>query len=194
MYRQHIRGMQRRARQFGVTLVESMVAVGLAGTLTAIGGPVLNQFRDKAAVDAQLRELESALHQARRVASSRGELVTICALDAQSAAAGDPECIASGKDWSAGWIVFVDRGERGSVGVGDKIISVRQAVAQGGSLVATTRYLTYRSTGVLLSIAAHFRALPPGQPAVDRPVPRSALLCVNKPGNSRAAAEAKCKG
>jgi hypothetical protein len=101
--------------------------------------------------------------------------------------------IASGHDWSAGWLVFLDRGERGEVGPGDSIVSIRQATASGGSLVATTRYLTYRVNGLLLSPAAHFRALPLGVPPVDMPVSGSALLCVNKPGNPRATSEDWCR-
>lgn len=193
MQEQHIGGGRRRARHAGATLVELAVVLGIVGILAMVAVPSLNQFLGRAAVDAEVKELESGIHLARVVAMTRGELVTICALDGDSVVAGHLDCVAEGHDWSAGWLVFIDHGERGEVGPGDQIVKIRQAVASGASLVATTRYLTYRSNGGLLSLAAHFRALPPGALPVDLPLPGSALLCVNKPGNPRAAADDWCR-
>ena len=192
MVKQQFRGAQRRARQLGVTLIESMVVVGIAGALAAIGGPNLNHFRDKAAVEAQFQSFDSALRRARSEAMTRGELMTVCAMDPATAASQAPSCLPSGKDWSAGWLVFVDRGLRGDVGEGDVLVHVEPAPANAGSIVGTQRYLTYRAGGELLSIAAHFRFLPPGQPAVDSPLPGSALVCVNKTGRARPAKDARC--
>lgn len=188
------RGLRRSARQLGFTLIETMVALGVAGTLAAIGLPGLSQFHDKAAVEAQVEGFTSALRRARSEAVSRGELVTVCALDADSVEAGEPDCVAEGKAWSAGWLVFVDHGDRGEVGEGDKVITIVQAPANTGGAVGTQRYLTYRSSGELLSIAAHFRFLPPGAELKDVDVPGAALVCVNKPGRPRLATEGVCRG
>lgn len=190
----HMGGGRRGARHAGTTLVELVVVLGIVGFMTLVAGPSMSRFLGKAAVDAHLKELESGIHVARSVAMTRGELVTICALDGESVGAGHPDCLPQGHDWSAGWLVFTDHGVRGEVGPGDQIVAIRQAVASGGSLVATTRYLTYRASGGLLTIPAHFRALPPAALPVDLPLPGSALLCVNKPGNSRATAEDWCRG
>lgn len=191
---QSLRRAQRRARQSGVTLTETVVALGIAGTLAAIGVPSFKRFHDKAAVESQYRSLESTLRRARSEATKRGELVSVCALDPDSLPAGKPDCLESGKNWSAGWLLFVDRGQRGELGEGDRLVLVQQAPANAGAVIGTQRYLTYRASGELLSIAAHFRFLPPGQPAVDEALPGSLLVCVNKPGKARVSAQGECQG
>jgi len=191
---QFMRRAPRRALQLGVTLIETLVTLGIAGTLAAIGVPSLKQFHDKAAVQARYHDLNSALRRARSEAMARGELVSVCALEGDSVEAGTPQCIEGGRDWSAGWLVFVDREERGEVAGADKVVAVYQAPETAGAVVGTLRYLTYRPSGVLLSVAAHFRLLPPGEPPVDAAVPGSALVCVNKPGKARVATEVQCRG
>jgi type IV fimbrial biogenesis protein FimT len=182
-----------RARSLGFGLIESLVTLGIAGVLVGIAVPSLGQVRDKAAVDSRFHDLGSALRRARSEATTRGDTVTVCALDRDSVATGSPACVESGNDWSAGWLVFVDRGERGEVGEEDHIIAVDQAPAQSGSVLGTQRYLTYRFSGELLGIAAHFRFLPPGTEAVDAALPGSALLCVNKPGKARLSTDGQCR-
>jgi type IV fimbrial biogenesis protein FimT len=184
----------RRARQHGVTLIETLAVTGIAAVLAAVGIPSLSQFRDSVAVQAQVQSLNSALRRARSEAITHGALVTVCALDPETAGTDAPDCVPTGKDWSAGWLVFIDHGQRGEVGQADKVIKIEAALPNAGSLVGTTRYLTYRASGELLSTAAHFRALPPGQPAVDSALPGSLLICVNKPGKARVAERGVCLG
>jgi type IV fimbrial biogenesis protein FimT len=181
-----------RGRQRGVTLVESMVALAIAGVLTTVALPNLTGLRAKAAVETQVGSFNSALRRARSEAITRGQTVTVCALDADSLGDDKPACMASGNDWTGGWLVFVDAGERGDVDEDDDILRVEAAPAGVGPMVGTQRYVTYRWSGELLGIAAHFRFLPPGEPAVDVPVEGSALVCVNKPGKPRVAKEARC--
>jgi len=192
MFEQHVRRGRIRGRQHGVTLVESMVALAVAGVLTTMAVPGMTAMHDKAAVDSQVGAFGSALRRARSAAISRGETVTVCALDPDSLAADRPACVASGKDWTGGWLVFVDRGERGELDEIDEILWVDAAPAGVGPMVGTQRYVTYRWSGELLGIAAHFRFLPPGEPAIDEPVERSALVCLNKPGRPRVAKDAQC--
>lgn len=192
MFDQHGRRWRIRGRQRGVTLVESMVALVVAGVLTTMAVPSMTAMHGKAAVDSQVGAFGSALRLARSAAMSRGETVTVCALDRDSLAGDQPTCMASGKDWTGGWLVFVDRGERGQLEEVDGILWVDAAPAGVGPMVGTQRYVTYRWSGELLGIAAHFRFLPPGEPAIDEPVERSALLCLNKPGRPRVAKAAQC--
>jgi type IV fimbrial biogenesis protein FimT len=149
-------------------------------------------MHDKAAVDSQVGVFNSALRRARSEAITRGETVTVCALDVDSLKAEKPACLDSGKDWTGGWMTFVDRGERGDVEEEDDVLWVDAAPSGVGPMVGTQRHVTYRWSGELLGIAAHFRFLPPGEPAVDAPVEGSALVCVNKPGKPRVSKEAQC--
>jgi type IV fimbrial biogenesis protein FimT len=182
----------RRAAQTGFTLAELCTALAVAGILVAIGVPAMASFIGKTAVNAQAQGLMSALRLAKQEAMTRGELVSVCALDPGGADIGEPACLPRGEDWSAGWIVFVDRNERGEIGAADRIVSVVQAPSGSGAVIGTSRFLSYRASGVLLWRMGHFRVLAPGQPAVDEALPGSALICFNKTGRPRLADEPEC--
>lgn len=192
MYQRHIRGVQRRVRQLGLTMVETLVALGIAGIVAALGLPALGDLRTKSVIESQVAVFQSALRRTRGEAIRREEPVTVCALDRDSVASEKPRCLSSGKDWSAGWLIFVDRGRRGEVNEGDRIVLVEASVGHVGALVGTHRYLTYRASGELLSLAAHFRFVPEGRPVVDQAVEDSALVCVNKPGKPRLSKASTC--
>lgn len=188
MFRQTTRALQR-----GFTLVELLVALAVAGVLATIGMPAMGSFHGKAVVDAQVQGLSSAMRRARQEAITRGELVTVCAMDPATADSAEPDCLAGGKNWSAGWIIFVDRGRRGEMGSGDRVIAVHQSGDNSGGALSTQRYVTYRAGGEMLSLASHFRFLPPGQPLEDAALPGSALVCINKPGRPRVADAEDCE-
>lgn len=180
-----------RKSQKGFTLAELCATMAVSGALAAVGMPAMASFNGKAVVTAQSEGLMSALRLARNEAVSRGEQVSVCAMDPASAESGEPKCLARGKNWSAGWIIFVDRDDRGDIDDADHVVSVQQAPAQAG-VVGTGRFVTYRPTGVLLSGMGHFRVLAPGQLLLDRDVPGAALICLNKTGRPRIAGEPGC--
>lgn len=179
-------------RRRGTSLPEIVVVLLVVALLVTLAAPGLGGLRDRTVVTAQAESLRSALRRARHEAMTRGETVSACALAPGSAAAGRPGCAPGGTDWSAGWLVFADRGERGEVGAADRLLLVHQAPASAGPVVATTRYLSFRGGGALLSLAAHFRVLPPGRPARDEAQPGSVLVCVNKVGRPRLAEGPDC--
>jgi type IV fimbrial biogenesis protein FimT len=183
-----------RASQRGFTLFELLTTLSVAGVLAAVGMPAMGSFHGKAVVDAQVQSLSSAMRRARQEAITRGELVTVCAMDPATAESTEPDCLASGKNWSAGWIVFVDRGRRGEIGSSDRVIAVHQSGDNKGGALSTQRYVTYRAGGEMLSLASHFRFLPPGQPLEDAALPGSVLVCINKPGRPRVAHSRDCEG
>ncbi len=180
--------------QRGFTLVELLIVLVVAGVLTTIGMPAMGSFHGKTVVDAQVQSLSAAMRRARQEAITRGELVTVCAMDPATADSSEPDCLASGKNWSAGWIVFVDRDRRGVIGSGDRVITVHQSGNNKGGALSTQRYVTYRAGGAMLSLASHFRFLPPRQPLEDAALPGSALVCINKPGRPRVAEASACEG
>ncbi|WP_374562792.1 GspH/FimT family pseudopilin [Ideonella sp.] len=180
-----------RKRQMGFTLAELCAAMAVSGALAAVGMPTMASFNGKAVVSAQSEGLMSALRLARNEAVSRGEQVSVCAMDPASAESGAPKCLARGKNWSAGWIVFIDRDDRGDMDDADRVVFVQQAPARAG-VVGTGRFVTYRPTGVLLSAMAHFRVLGPGQPLLDQDMPGASLICLNKTGRPRIASKPHC--
>lgn len=182
----------RRSTQAGFTLAELCIALAVAGILVAIGMPSMASFHGNTVVATQAQELMSALRLARHEAVSRGELVSVCAMDPASVESDEPDCLARGQDWSAGWIVFIDRDRRGEIGANDRIVSIHQAGKNKGEANASLRYVTYRPAGEMLSFASHFRFLPPGQGADE--AAGAALVCVNKTGRPRLAEGDDCRG
>jgi type IV fimbrial biogenesis protein FimT len=181
----------RRAAQTGFTLAELCTALAVAGILVAIGVPAMASFIGKTAVSAQAQGLMSALRLAKQEAMTRGELVSVCAMD-PATSESEPGCLPNGKDWSAGWIVFIDRGARGDIGDSDRVVRVHQSGGGKGSALGTLRYVTFRPAGAMLSVASHYRFIPPGQPADDVASEGSALVCVNKTGRPRLASSDEC--
>jgi type IV fimbrial biogenesis protein FimT len=176
----------------GVTLLEALVALGVAAVAAAAAAPGLNGLMQRSVVQTQAESLRSALRLARQEAMARGETVTACALDGQARAQGRTACAPWGEDWSGGWLVFVDRDDRGTVDGADRVVSVVVAPQPSGSVIGTDRYLSFRPSGVLLSGMGHLRVLPPGAPALDEPAPGSVLVCVNRTGRPRLTDAAAC--
>jgi len=178
-------------RQRGFTLVESMVSVSVAAILTAAGLPSLSSLMEKQAVLAEVSQFEEAVRRTRTEAIAHGETVTVCALDPASSATA-PACRPSGTDWSSGWLVFVDRAERGTLDANDVVLAVHQASARAGAIEATLRYISFQSLGISSSAASHLQFRPKSAKAVDDNPLNSRLVCVSKPGRTRVLQSAVC--
>jgi len=168
----------RRAR--GYTLVETLMGMAVSGVLATISLPQFSGVMGSRAADASIQSLATALRLARAEAFKRGEDVTVCARDAnvnEQVAA----CAPSGKDWSAGWLVFVDRGQRGALEDGDLLLQFHQPGRVSLQVASTVRYLTFQSTGISLNAASHFDFLPYGKADAAG----AKRICVNKPGRLR---------
>lgn len=179
------------AAQFGFTLVESLVSVSVAAVLAAVGAPSLGQLASRQAVKAEAEEFRQVLRRTRSEAVRRAAPVTVCALS-PTATIDEPACLPSGKDWSAGWILFVDRGARGEIEEGDQVIAVHRASERMGSITGTLRYVTFQSLGISSSAASNFKFWPKGADPLESNPDGSLLVCVNKPGRSRVLTASAC--
>jgi type IV fimbrial biogenesis protein FimT len=191
---QHSRGGLCAARhdEQGYTLIEVLVAVAVAGVLSATGLPSLRGLMLQRAVQGQAQEFRNAVQLARREAMTRGEVVSLCARHPADTDQG-LRCAVSGKDWSNGWLIFVDRQGHGDMGAGDLLLRVHQPSGGYGPVVATLRSLSFQHTGISLNSASHFRFLPPGASHLDVDQPGALLICVNKPGRARLAEGGVCE-
>jgi type IV fimbrial biogenesis protein FimT len=164
----------------GFTLVGTMTALAVVSILTATGVPQLSNLAGAKAAESTITALASAIRLARVEAIKRGEPVSVCAIDPQS----KPHlatCAEGGKDWSAGWLVFVDRGTRGEFDDDDVRVRVDLPARARLQVQATLRYVTFQPSGVSLTAASHFDVLPGG----DATAYGARRVCVNKPGRLR---------
>jgi type IV fimbrial biogenesis protein FimT len=169
-----------RSASRGHTLVELLVTLVVGGVLASMAVPMLGGLAASHAVKAAVDSFESALRLARVEAVKRGELVSVCARDS-NVRPDVAACASSGKDWSAGWLVFVDRAERGTIEDDDVLLQVHQPGRNDPVVSATLRYVTFQATGISLTAASHVDFLPRG----DAHAAGALRLCINKPGRVR---------
>lgn len=168
----------------GVSLIELLIGTAVAAILAMQSLPALRQWIDQRAVQDHAEALRSTLRMARAQAMRRDAEVTVCALPPGSLAE-QPACDPDRKDWSAGWVVFVDEGQRGQLDPGDRVLLVHQGLPQQGRVLSTLDAITYLRIGVSSSASARFTFLPPGASAGATSHPLQMLVCVNKPGRPR---------
>lgn len=170
----------RRPTARGYTLIETLVGVALSGIVATFGLPQLVHQRDTQAVAASIEGLHAALRMARAQAVKYGVEVSVCARD-PAATETEARCASGGKDWSAGWVVFIDEGDRGALDPDDRVLWVHQPVPHAPQVPGTVRYFTFQPSGVSLNAAAHLDFLPHG--AASSAAARR--VCINKPGRFR---------
>lgn len=92
-------------QQRGLTLVELLVMLAVAGILVTVALPGFRRLSDESHSAAALNQLVGAVHFARHAAVTHGRTVTLCP-------ARDDTCL--GRDqWHAGALVFVDLDRNG---------------------------------------------------------------------------------
>jgi len=95
-----------RAEQTGFSLIELMIAVGIAGILLALAAPSLTRIIARQRISATASDFSADLALARSEAARTGSSVGVCA------SADGASC---GGSWTDGWVVWVDRNSNGSI-------------------------------------------------------------------------------
>lgn len=170
--------------QRGHTLLEWLTSIVVLGLLFRLGLPSVRDWMDHRAVQVQAEALRSALRLARGVALNRQVQVSLCARRA-GPDAGPDLCAPSGRDWSSGWITFIDEGQRGVLEDGDRILHVELPSRHTARVIATVRYVTFQSNGVSLNAASRFTVMPVQAAPGALSDAHDLLVCVNKPGRAR---------
>lgn len=173
-----------RRKSLGFTLAETAVALGVAGVLTATALPNLSAVQAARQTQDEAAMLAGTLRLARSEALRRDELVTVCALQAGTA---EPLCEATSPgrtNWSAGWMVFVDRGRRGQLDEGDLRIQVQSLPASRVAVTGSWPKLSFHGTGVQAGLSARFNLVAQGADPL--------VVCVAKPGRARVARGEVC--
>jgi type IV fimbrial biogenesis protein FimT len=142
------------ARQRGLSLTESLVALALVAGVLRLGVPAMTDVMQTVRLVAAADEMLADLHLARMEAQKRNRRVALCkSLDGQ-------HCTAAG-GWDQGWIVFHDENNNGLLDPGEELIARHDALPASLSLVGNTpvaRYISYSALGASRLTGGGFQA------------------------------------
>ena len=125
----------------GVTLVELLVVLALAGILLAAAAPVYQQTMQRQRLRAAVTDLVAAIDLTRSQAIARGRMVMLAPIDP------------GGIDWRGGWTVFVDANGNRRPDAGEAAIFQRGPLPDGlrvgisFSSKAPPAYVAYNGAG-----------------------------------------------
>jgi type IV fimbrial biogenesis protein FimT len=137
----HTMNSQRRCA--GLTLPELLIGLAIAVILLLIAVPSFNNVIRNNRLNSQMGSFVAMLNLTRSEAVTRGKWVRMCASSDGAACTGSP--------WQAGWIVFVDKNNDGTLDAGEELIRVAPSLLDGYSLQGSTNVagtIAFRSTGV----------------------------------------------
>ena len=151
----------------GVTLVELLIGLALAGVLLAVAVPGYSEWIARAELANHAQQLAGSLALARSEAIKRGERVNLCRTP-------DGRQCGDGAGWEAGWLVHVDADRDGRVGAGEPVLRVEPAAAPGIRVQANrplADYVSFTGIGSARLLAGGlqmgtFTVCRPGLPAV----------------------------
>lgn len=145
-------------REWGFTLLESLVVLALLAVLLSLAAPSLQGLRQKHQMQSHAEQLQASLLLARSEALRRQQRVTLCVR--ASAAHAGPDCAKAGT-WAQGWVVFVDGNDSGRREAAEPVLQQQEALPgfltlQGNATV--DRYISYGPLGRSQSTTGAFQA------------------------------------
>jgi type IV fimbrial biogenesis protein FimT len=131
----------RRSRSGGVTLVELLLVLALAGVLLGAAAPSFLSSLQRLRLQAAANDLVAALDLTRVQAMARGSKVLLVPLDP------------AGVDWRAGWQVFIDSNGNRRPDAGEPLLHQHAALPDGVLVAArftsggAPAYVAYNAAG-----------------------------------------------
>lgn len=135
-------------REYGFTLIELMIAIGLVGLLLSMAVPALDSFVSNARQTGAINDFVSSMHIARSTAITTNLRVTLCASNDGSNCNSDT--------WTDGWLVFTDRDSDQNVDGDDRIVASNGAVENLDiSSAEFADFLMYRPNGRVMNASVN---------------------------------------
>jgi type IV fimbrial biogenesis protein FimT len=127
---EYFRNPGRRRASRGVTLFETIIAMGIFAILAAIAVPSFQYVTNANRIASEGNGLLGDLQFARAEAIKEGQAVSVCvSSDGQN-------CLANDYNWQKGWIVFSDLNASGKFVAGDTLLRVQSQFSGGDTFVA----------------------------------------------------------
>lgn len=133
-------------KQFGINLLELLVAISVFVVLVALATPNLTKYARNNRTATETNALIGALRLARSEAVKRGANVSVCRSKDGSA------CTLDDVQWEDGWIVFVndDNDAPAEIDPDEETLGVYGALTAGSTVRSTdqfTGFVTFRANG-----------------------------------------------
>lgn len=149
--------------QVGFTLIELIVTVAIAAVLMAVAAPNFIGFQRNSELTSVTNSLIAATNAARSEAMKTGMNAFVVPA-------------ANGNDWSAGWVVFVDRDRNNSYSAASDTTVLTQGplasyltiTSTGNAALAVSPYIMFDSSGYAKSYGAS-----PGVPNLTLSIARN---------------------
>ena len=126
--------------QAAYTLFELLGTLTLVGMVLGLGLPSFSRIVAEHQLRTEVEALFHAFHLARKESITRRRVVTLCP-------SADGENCSAGKDWSGGWMMFVNRDRRNELerGADEELLTFHRPVSNV-SIVTNRNGFSLRST------------------------------------------------
>jgi len=144
-------------RNRGVTLVELIIVLTIAGVLAALAAPGIQRFVASNRLTAQVNDLLADISFARSDAIKRNTSAGLCT------STSGTSCTASG-NWANGWLVYYvcPTGDPSGCTAGNNVVvKVHESLSGSNTLTGPADALVYSKSGVLSSGAGQFTLTDP---------------------------------
>ena len=131
------------ARLAGVTLIELMITLAIAGIVVALGVPSFLRTLARHAIASQAEEVQDAVRLGRNEAMKRSGPVVLCRTDADNTS----HCAGSGGSWQT-WLLFTDVARSGAFAAGDAIVRQHLEVSNRMNVTSSAASIRFESTGI----------------------------------------------
>lgn len=135
-------------RMAGVTLIELLVTITIAGILLAIATPSYTNITNSSRIAAEINGLVGDLQFARSEAIKEGQAITVCA-------SADSTSCSGSTNWNTGWIVFYDADGDGNFDNGEVALRIQKTFNSTDTFQATNSVaaINFNREGIAAGIA-----------------------------------------
>jgi len=129
-------------QQTGVTMIELLIVLVIAGILAGLAAPSFSRFINDTRQTSAMTQLTGDLNRARSEAIKRNQRMLVCARD------DNTSC---GTDWNNGWLVCYDADNDDDCDVGDSTnpnpIGIHQALNANLTLTGSADFIRFNPNG-----------------------------------------------